>query len=61
MPDHASVLCVPAFSRTLHVVCQVGKLTALKEQYEELTGEAMPGQKPSKKLAKKIKAAKNAK
>ena len=54
-------MCVPAFPRTLHVVCQVGKLTALKEQYEELTGEAMPGQKPSKKLAKKIKAAKNAK
>ena len=39
---------------------EVGKLTALKEQYEDLTGEAMPGQKPSKKLAKKLKAAKNA-
>ena len=42
------------------VPCQVGKLTALKEEYEELTGDAMPGQKPSKKLAKKLKAAKKA-
>ena len=32
----------------------------MKEAYEDLVGEPMVGQKPSKKLAKKLKAAKKA-
>ena len=40
---------------------QVTKLTGLKEQYENLVGEPMVGQKPTKKFAKKLKAEAKAK
>ena len=39
---------------------QVTQLTALKEAYEDLVGEPMIGQKPTKKLQKKLKAEKKA-